>query len=260
MTDEEKVITLQMRVEKEEDSSKLLAIGDSHIGNRHHDDNMYEKFIKWLNVNKDYKVITMGDLIECANKNSVGLMDQIMSVDDQIDQIIEDFGPIVDEGRLIGMLTGNHEKRALKQAGIDVTHRISRELKVKDLGVGALLYLQVKKDDAKRGQNYVVYAKHGTSGASTIGGKLNAVYRMRDVVTADLYLHGHVHSLAHHSREIYRVDRGNLILDKQHFVLTGSYLTYWGSYGEEKGYPPSGTSGSPKIKFHANMNRISVSL
>ena len=155
---------------------------------------------------------------------------------------------------------GNHEKRALKDGAINVNHRISRELKVRDLGVGALFYFQVKKDDAKRGQNYVVYAKHGTSGATTAGGKINAIMRMRDVVKADLYLHGHVHSLQHHSQEIYRVDRGNLVLDKKHYVLTGSYLKYWGSYGEEKSYPPSGTSGSPKIKFHANMNRISVSL
>ena len=256
----EEVITLPIRVEKSEDSGKMMAIGDPHIGNRYHDKKMYGLFMKWLYENKDYQVITMGDLIECANKNSVGLMDQVMTVDDQIDQIIEDFGPIADEGRMIGMLIGNHEKRALKQAGIDVTHRIARELKVRDLGVGALLYLQVKKDDAKRGQNYVVYAKHGTSAASTPGGKLNAIFRMRDVVKADLYLHGHVHALDQHKQEVYRVDRGNLILDKKHYVLTGSYLTYWGSYGEEKGYPPSGTSGSPKIKFHANMNRISVSL
>lgn len=256
----ENVITLQMRVEKSEDSGKLMAIGDSHIGNRHHDKIMYERFMKWLHLNPEYKIITMGDMIECANKNSVGLMDQVMSIDDQIDQIIEDFGPFADEGRLIGMLIGNHEKRALKDAGIDVTHRIARELKVRDLGVGALLYLQVKKDDAKRGQNYVVYAKHGTSGASTDAGKLRAITKMRDVVIADLYLHGHVHALDHHKKDIYRVDRGNLVLDRRHFVLTGSYLTYWGSYGEEKGYPPSGTSGSPKIKFHANMNRISVSL
>ena len=261
MTEErEEVLKLPMRVERSEDSAKMLAIGDSHIGNRYHDKLMYNRFMDWIYKNKDYQIITMGDLIECANKSSVGLMDQVMTVDDQIDQIVEDFGPIADEGRMIGMLIGNHEKRALKQAGIDVTHRISRELKVRDLGVGALLYLQVKKDDAKRGQNYVVYAKHGTSGASSVGGKLNAVYRMRDVVYADLYLHAHVHTLDQHKREIYRIDRGNLVSDKQHFVLTGSYLTYWGSYGEEKGYPPSGTSGSPKIKFHANMNRISVSL
>ena len=34
---ENRVIKLQMRVEKGEDSGKLMAFGDSHIGNRHHD-------------------------------------------------------------------------------------------------------------------------------------------------------------------------------------------------------------------------------
>lgn len=258
MTDQ--VIKIPIRVEKSEDSGKMMAFGDTHIGNRHHDKKVYEIYLKWLYDHPEFKVITMGDLVECAGKNSVGLIDQVIPVMDQINQITNDLEPIAKEGRLIGMLTGNHEKRALKDSSIDVTGMIAKELKVRNFGVGALTYLSVKKDDAKRGQNYVIYAKHGTSAASTAGGKVNAVRRMRDVVVADLYLHGHVHSLDHNTQEIYRVDRGNLVLDKRHYVLTGSYLKYWGSYGEEKGYPPSGTSGSPKIKFHANINRISVSL
>ena len=58
----------------------------------------------------------------------------------------------------------------------------------------------------------------------------------------------------------YVIERGRAILRPRHYILTGAYLKYWGSYAQEKAYIPSGASGSPKVKLHSDVHRISVSL
>lgn len=233
---------------------EIMPIGDIHIGNKGHDSFMYKKFLKTVKEKKHYKVLGMGDWIECATtRANFRLYDQDLSIDDQIDRIVEDFKDIADEGRLIGVLRGNHEETAVKE-GMDPTHRIAKELGVRNLGAGVVLYIRAGQ------QRYHLYAIHGKSSARTPGGKLNACMRMRDVVKSDIYCIGHVHALDHTTLDIFNPKRKTMELERRHFVITGAYLKYLGTYAQAKGYPPSGTSGSPKIKFHADFNRISVRL
>ena len=254
-----KLHKLKWSIPKDQDGDNLCAFSDSHKGNRYHDAENYKINLNWLYKHKEYKVITLGDLIECSTKHSVGLNDQIMSVDDQIDEIIGDFEPLAEEGRLIGMIQGNHERRALKEASVDVTKRIANQLNVPYMGVGAVLYVKVRNANMVRGQNYVVYAVHGNSSARTSGGRINAVMRMGNIVNADLYLHAHLHCLDHEVQDIHEVVRGKLRLKRKHYVITGSYLTY-GGYVEEKGYAPAGPSGSARVKFHTDEHRITVKI
>lgn len=254
----EEIIKLNFNVPEDRKYIRIMAIGDVHYGNKYHDKDMFPKFMKQALKDKDMYILSVGDLIECATKRSLGLQDQVIPVMDQVEDMIEILKPFADENRVIGLINGNHENRAMKEASIDVSRLMSKALDVRYLGIGAILYMSVKGKKSKRGQNYTIYATHGFSGARTAGGKMNACMRLRDVVDADLYLHGHVHSLDHHTEEVFTIDRGNLQLKKKHYVLTGGYLKYWGSYAQGKAYPPSGTSGSPKIKFHSGMKRISV--
>ena len=254
----EEIIKLNFEVPEQRKFMRIMAIGDVHYGNRYHDKNMFQGFIKQALKDEDMHILTMGDLIECANRNSVGLQDQVIPVMEQIEDITKILEPFADKGRIIGLLQGNHEDRAMKAAGIDVSRMLATSLDTKYLGNGTILYISIKNENSRRGQNYTIYGLHGSSAARTAGGKINACMRLRDVVDADLYLHGHVHSLDHHTEELFVVDRGNLQFKKKHYVLTGSYLKYWGSYAQGKAYPPSGTSGSPKIKLHGDMKRISV--
>lgn len=252
--------TLKWTVPKGENGAHLCAIGDIHLGNRYHDEKQYRINLKWLYKHKEYHIITMGDLIECSSKHTLGLPDQVMEVDDQVEQIEEDLLPFAKEGRLIGMIRGNHEVRALRHAAIDVTRSIAKYLDVHYCGIGQILYINVIGEDSRRGQNYIVYAKHGRSNARTHGGRINAIMRMGNIVdNADLYLHAHMHDLLHEIANPYEVDRGNLRKKRKHYVVTGSYLEY-GGYAEDAGFPPTGPSGSARIKFHSDENRITVKI
>jgi len=246
-------------IPKEADGANLGAVGDFHIGNRFHDKEPYEHNLAWLREHKEYKIITMGDLAECSSRHTLGLEDQVIEVDDQIEMLEADLSVFAEEGRLIGMIRGNHERRITKHSSFDVTRSIAKYLGVPYFGLSQLLYISVMNEGKKRGQNYVVYAKHGKSGARTAGGRINAVMRMGLVVNADLYLHAHLHSLMHEIQNTYEVDRGHPWLKRKHYVVTGSYLEY-GGYAEEAGYPPVGPSGSARIKFHSDRKRIRVKI
>lgn len=252
----------KIRIETPDDQQfgRLMPIGDIHYGNRAHDTKMFEIYMDWLYENKDVYVIGMADLIENASPQSLGWYDQIIPIDDQIDYIIDKFQPIQDEGRLIGLLEGNHERRTKRYAGVDINRRIANQMGAVDLGIAAPLQIKVIPDSNKRGEKYSFYAKHGTSGATTAGGRINAVIRMAKEVNAECYLMGHVHTLEHHKTYHYEFKYNKLVMVEKHFVITGSYMHYLGSYAQEKGYAPSGVSGSPKIKLHTDMHRISVSL
>lgn len=254
----EKIINLTFEAKEGKKFIRMMVVSDVHYGNKYHDKDMFPKYMNQALKDKDMYILTNGDLIECATKRSLGLEDQVIPVMDQVEDMIKILEPFAKQGRIIGLINGNHENRAMKEASIDVSRFIANSLDVRHLGIGAILYINVRTENRRRGQYYTIYATHGFSGARTAGGKMNACMRLRDVVDADLYLHGHVHSLDHHTEEVFTIDRGNLQLKKKHYVLTGGYLKYWGSYAQGKAYPPSGTSGSPKIKFHSDMKRISV--
>jgi hypothetical protein len=72
---------------------------------------------------------------------------------------------------------------------------------------------------------------------------------------------GHVHQLSHHMRNFYDIDkRTRTVKEKQkHFIITGSYLSHWGTYAHAKNYEPS-RKGSPKVKLSGLEHRIRVSI
>jgi UDP-2,3-diacylglucosamine pyrophosphatase LpxH len=240
---------------------RLMPVGDVHYGNKAHDKEMFEIYMDWLYENKDTYVLGMGDLIEGATKHSVGYYDQTVNINDQIRYIVKKLKPLVDENRVLGLIEGNHERRVKRDTtSLSLHEIITDKLGVKNLGAGTFLDLRIKNKGKRRSQKYKFYAIHGASGSYTPAGKMNACMRLIYIANVECYLMGHVHALDHRKLDIYDTERGKIILKSKHFVITGSYLKYIGGYAQEKAYIPSGTSGSPKIKLHADMHRISVSL
>lgn len=238
---------------------RIVFLGDIHYGNKTCAVKELEENIAWCLSEQDVYIFTVGDLIECATLSSVGLYDQSIKIGDQINYVYNLLKPFADQGRLIGMLQGNHEKRLWKLSGYDITKDLATRLGVPYGYRGTFIYLNVYEKESRRGQNYVLYGTHGSSGSWTTGGKVNACERMLYAVEAELYFMGHVHELLHIKIPRKRVDRGFIQNFDTHFILTGGYLRYWQSYAQEKGYPPT-SIGSPKVKFHADKHRISVSV
>lgn len=230
---------------------------DIHYGNENHDGKAFGRFLKTA-VKEQMYVIGGGDWIEGAIYGSAGREDQIIDIDDQIDYIVGQFQPIAEEGRLFGILRGNHEQRSRRSGNVDHARRIAKDLGVNYFKGGIFLSISVIMNGNTRGKTYTGYAIHGKSGARTRTGKMRAVERLADVAEVDFYLHGHVHALDSSKGFKYTVKAGRIKDIVPTFILCGHYLEYLGSYAQEWGIPPSGPAGTPKIKFHGDMKRISV--
>ena len=196
----------------------------------------------------------MGDLIENSTRGSVGagVYEQILNPDTQIEEMLDLLSP--HSARILGVLTGNHEERTFKDSGVDPSRHVARVLGVPYLRYASFIRLHIS------GIGYTVYATHGAAGGATSAGKLNAVKRMATVADADVYLMGHMHELLLDTVVRKYVDlRNRTVKDRrQHFVVTGNFLTYEDSYGEMKGYAPS-KIGAPRIRFSGVEHDVHVS-
>ncbi len=242
------------------DSSTIWPFGDAHYGNKDCNYPMLEKVMRW-SYKTEVDMIGMGDYIESAIIDSPGTFDQDTFVTDQVADVVAMLEPLAEEGRIIGLLDGNHERRIRTKTSLDVTDLICKMLKVKYLGFGSLFLFKVRTNGESQ-QTYTMYATHGDSNAKYPQTKLRACMDLQSIAEAEIYCMGHVHSLAHQKIERYVIadDGSKVVKQPTQFILTGSYLNYWGTYAHMKNMPPSGDSGSPKINLHTREHRVSVSV
>jgi hypothetical protein len=236
-----------------EEGEGLLLLGDTHIGHeRHNSTGLLDTLAK--SVDNGDKILLMGDLSDYGLANSVGasVYEQDIQPQEQYEEVLRWLEPHKDQ--IIGSITGNHEERVRKNTGIDIGKNLARELGVPYFGYGGVVRISVDNT------SYLMYAKHGGSGAATRGGKINAVMKFRNIFPgADIYAMGHVHDLAHEFMPVRYYDSRNKSIKSttQHFVLTGYYMEYEDGYGEQKDYAP-GSQGSPRIVFHKNKEDLAV--
>jgi len=254
------------------DDVTIVPIGDVHWGHKDCDYKMFQKVIKWCKKQKNVYLILMGDLVEASIMNSPGLFDQNTFLHDQLKDMVTIFKPFAEEHHILGVLEGNHERRVKRTTAIDIMEdfcdRIGLDVKKNYFGAGALLLIGVGNTTHR--EFYTLYCTHGSSFAQFPQTKLMACMRLQTIAEAEIYCMGHVHSLNTQKNERYAImdvyDWKKKAVTKQlvkrpiHYVLTGQYLKYWGTYAQEKGIPPSGDSGSPKIHLHVKEHRVSVSL
>jgi len=230
----------------------LVPMGDMHIGHENFMKKRFERDIQWCINNHNVYVLGMGDYMEASTRDSFGLFDQTEFINKQYETVFNYFKPLAENGRLLGLLMGNHEYRLIKNSGFDITKRLAKDLGVEYFKHAA--YFQLKVNDME----YIIFAQHGYTGARTDGAKLNSLIKLQNQAIADIYMLGHSHDVLVKPKPIYRLN-GEIGLHERFFVMSGSYLEHWGSYGQMKGYDPA-LIGSPRIKLHTEMYDISVKI
>jgi hypothetical protein len=248
--------TLAVHDFRDREKIALTLMGDTHIGSRFYDEDLHDEDLAWI-LDHEEPVILMGDNIEAATRDSVGsgVYEQQEIIDQQLEHFQEKYKPLADKGLIIGMHTGNHESRVFKACGVDIAKLMAKELGVQYFGWSKLHYIKVGK------QGYTLYSSHGSSGARMAHTKIKAVIDMSNMVDAEIYAMGHLHQLSHHVRNFYSADlrRKKVNQDQKHFLLTGAYLSHWGSYAHMANMEPM-RKGSPKVKLRGDKHSIRVSL
>jgi hypothetical protein len=240
----------------------LVPIGDLHLGDRcftEYSEKKLRGYIEWVKENKNVRVILMGDIFNVATRQSKTSPFQKMSLKEEMEYAIKLFDPI--KSQIIVALDGNHEHRATDFMDYSPMIPFCDRLGIRYGEFSAIVKLGVGKcnkgNDGHGGLrpavNYIIYAHHTSGGGTSLGGKINRVDKMRDIVAnADVYLGAHNHGIINAPADIFYCDVNNnkIIRLRQHLVDCGSYVDWNHSYAEMKMMAPL-KMGSPRIEFNS---------
>jgi hypothetical protein len=226
------------------ENAKIIPLGDLHIGDPLFDEGKFIKLRDWILNEPNVFVILMGDLLNCATKNSVSdTYSEIQNPQEAKKYAIKLLEPI--KGKVLGAIIGNHEQRIWKESGIDVVEDIAEKLGCPYGREGLLLNIkmgQIGNFKHKQKINYSIYCAHGTGAGRTIGAKANTLKRASEIVLADIYCIAHIHFMQSFADYYYVPDiiHKKIIKQKRLYCSSASFLN-WGGYSETKMFSPNKT-------------------
>ncbi len=240
----------------DQDKVTIVLMGDEHIGSKYYDEKTHRNFVDWCYKTKS-PIILMGDEMETATKTSIGagVFEQSEIVQKQLEKVVEIYKPLADEGLILGNHIGNHEARVYNSSGVNLSKIVSTMLNIPFLSVGAAHIIRVGN------QTYTMYTTHGSSGARLPHTKIANTIKLANMIDTEIYAQGHLHQLSHHTQNYYQINKRNKTIEEsqKHYIITGSYLSHWGSYAQISSMEPA-RKGSPKLKLSGLEHRIRVSL
>ena len=230
---------------------EIYSMADLHIGDSMCDFKDIMERIEYIRTTPNAYCILGGDLMDTAIASSIGdTYGANLQPMEQLKQCAKIFEPIKD--KILAVLPGNHENRAYKSDGIDMTEIMCSQLGIANRysSTTALLFIRFGDKGGKhhhRKQLYTAYVTHGSGGGRREGGKVNRLADLASIVDADIYIHAHTHLPLVFKESFFRVSGSNssvALVDKL-FVNTAASLNY-GGYGDRMGYKPA-SKKSPVI-------------
>lgn len=235
---------------------------DLHIGSKRCDMALIKERIEKVKNNPDTYCILLGDLINNSTKTSVGdVYDEPLSPMTQITTVIELFKPIKD--KILGVVSGNHERRTYKQDGIDLIYFMCAELGITERYSysSELLFIRfgINPQDPRRKMCYTLYMTHGDGqGGRLIGGKANGLQRRGRIVDADIVVTGHTHTPFTFREKMYVVNyQRSIVIEREQVFVNASATLDYEEYAELYGMPPS-SKISPRVLLDGRKRLIIV--
>jgi hypothetical protein len=234
--------TNTMNVQKEEESNSVLfsTITDMHEGLISVRPEIVDKFINIINNNNIY-VVGTGDLLENANKTSVGAgwteqnkppYQQILDAKKKMEKITP---------QLLGIVGGNHSTNRMCNSGIDVEEVLAHFLGVPYSDDYMIVCFTIN------GISFVNYCWHGYGKSATEGGKINSALRPFIYTEGiDTYWSGHFHDFKRVCKIRYEYDKFTRTMHERtvNFVLQGGFNDFQHSFISRQ-------SGSPSVRHFA---------
>lgn len=252
----------QISVRYDLDNVELHIIADTHIGDPLCDMKLLKERIQHIADTPNALAVLNGDIMNWASKNSVSdVYGEQLTPMQQIQTYSDMFEPIKD--KIIAISQGNHEHRAYKAEGIDLTYVVAKQLGLIDCytSTSALIFLRFGREHRHdRPKLYTIYMIHGSGGGRKEGAKAIRLADMAAIVDADIYIHSHTHLPMIMKQAFYRVNYGNSSAKKvdKLFVNTGATLNY-GGYGEAFEFKPS-SKATPVIYLDGSKHIATATL
>jgi len=249
----------------------LLPISDCHIGSPGFTSDSYTllcKNVEWALSEPNAFVFLNGDILHTATRYSKSNpMVARGNLKEQLELATRIFTPLAKKNKIIGAIDGNHEQRLEDIVGYSPTIALCDRLDIPYYRYSCVIRFIVGKLNKRGGGfynkiGYSGYFHHTTGGGSTVGGKINRVDKLRQIVAnADFYVGSHNHQLGVMPVSTHQVDptHKRIIVLRQLLIDSGGYEEWRENYPERLQYPIT-KMGSPRIRMDGKRHDIHCSV
>lgn len=232
------------------DDIKIYPIFDVHLGAAEHMERAWSQFCVDILEDPNAYIILGGDLVNNATKTSVSnVYEEVMRPREQKRIITEMLTPLRE--RILCAVTGNHERRSMRDVDSDITYDIMCKLDLEHLYRTNMAFMKVnlgkQKNDNGGWTNsdmrpvYVFCVTHGAGGGMLTGGNVNRNERLSYVMDGiDVFVAGHSHKpwVTQPSKIVVDARAGTVTTRPFKVVSATSWLSY-GGYALQKGLLPT---------------------
>lgn len=255
---------IKINLAKELKSLELHIFADEHIGDNNCDMERLKERIDYVATHDNAYCVLNGDILDYASRSSIGDIEtRQFNIMEQIQRGVDLFTPI--KNKILAITNGNHENRAYKKEGIDISKLVAMQLGLEDKysPTSAYLFLrfgELSSNNHNRPVCYTIYMLHGSGGGRKEGAKAIRLADMASICDADCYIHSHTHLPMIMKQGFFRVDNKNSTVANHTrlFVNTSSNLNY-GGYGEAQEFKPNSTD-TPVIYLNGNKKQFYAKL
>jgi hypothetical protein len=252
-------------------SQTFLLTSDIHIDSPKCEVGMLKRHIKQLEE-KDAYLIDNGDLFDCMGgkydkrSNKADILPKLQ-VANYFDKLIDHAHDILEPAarRTIMLSDGNHELSVLGRHEVDLIGNIQKSLnssnkKANILRQGYVGWLKFCfRADNGSGDSLVMYRTHGNGGAAPVSKGVSQTARRQDMIDADLYLSGHIHTNFTLPRPVMKLsDQGVVYTRERIHHQIGTYKdSTWCTWENMKGFAPPSLGGSwLTFRWNNESNRV----
>lgn len=244
---------------------EVHCFADVHLGDPSCDGKLLQERIKHCEETENCIVLLNGDLCNNAVKNGKSdVYSESVRPMEQLKQAVNLFGKLAEQGKIVCLTDGNHERRTYRNDGIDMSALIAQQLGVPYSPGAMFIFLRFGRDGGKdhhhRKVLYTIFCNHGSGGGKMVGGKANRLVSMGEVIDADVYFHSHTHEPLVVKRGFHRTSplNNSVAYVERLFINTAAYMDY-GGYAEQMEYAPSAKS-TPVVFLDGTKRKMDAKL
>lgn len=197
--------------------------------------------------------VLVGDLVNMNTKSSVGsTFEDVIRPRDQKRLMTEYLRPLAESGKILAAVSGNHERRAMKDADDDAMYDILTKLDLEDIYREnmAFLHLVIGERNVKNVKKpkpvvgYAIGVTHGSGNGSLIGSSINKNERFGYTIDGlDILITGHTHkgSITKPAKLKFNASEGRMIL-RPFVCVQATCWQEFGGYALQKMLSPVSTA------------------
>ena len=249
---------------EENNDITVIPISDVHLGANEHMQRAWERFCIDVLKEPNTYITLGGDLINNATRNSVSnIFEETMRPSEQKRMMAKMLEPLRD--RILCAVSGNHERRSMKDADDEPTYDIMCKLDLEHLYRENIAFVKLRIGDKKaNGQlnpTYTLAVTHGAGGGALTGGTVNRNERFGYAIEGlDALIVGHSHKPIITQPAKLVVDHANNKIACKPFkvVVSTAWLDY-GGYAAQKMLIP-GSHAMQKITLAGKQKLLTVTM